>query len=409
MGKGLAPAEILVARTRRLISFFNSPKQIERLKKAQERCSFNEILMTIKGVSTRWNSTYYAWERLLYLHDAITSMITSLTRSQERDARQDGQKLRRYNLTDEEWNILEKVLDILAPFEEATRLLSGSQYSTLSHMYPVISKLSEIVIPLDLSTPIQIIPENQATILDQDENIYIQETSIDNNSENETNDNIIVSAINNEQLPITSPQRLDNLEEKIKSSLYLALIHYWDMPKDTGLLASLLDPRWKNLDFIDSSKKQDVHTSLHEEYQKLLSSTISEVNSEPIRTSNLSDNMQDSHRTQNRRIRKSFLFEERTSQESNYIDDPISYYLRLPQIRLDSDPFEWWKQQSMDDNRLGQLRQLVKKFLAIPATSAESERVFSDTGRIITPLRARLDAETVRCLVFLKRNMKFCF
>jgi len=40
---------------------------------------------------------------------------------------------------------------------------------------------------------------------------------------------------------------------------------------------------------------------------------------------------------------------------------------------LDSAPFEWWKQQ-MDDNRLGQLHQLVGKFLVIPATSAESER-----------------------------------
>ena len=56
--------------------------------------------------------------------------------------------------------------------------------------------------------------------------------------------------------------------------------------------------------------------------------------------------------------------EERTNQENNYFDDPISYYLKVSQIYLDSAPFEWWKQQ-LDDNRLGQLHQLVGKFLVI--------------------------------------------
>ncbi|ELT95740.1 hypothetical protein CAPTEDRAFT_140410 [Capitella teleta] len=47
---------------------------------------------------------------------------------------------------------------------------------------------------------------------------------------------------------------------------------------------------------------------------------------------------------------------------------------------------------------------LAKKYLAIPATSAPSERVFSTAGNIVTPKRSRLNPEKVNMLVFLAHN-----
>ncbi|KAJ1528134.1 hypothetical protein ONE63_008048 [Megalurothrips usitatus] len=43
----------------------------------------------------------------------------------------------------------------------------------------------------------------------------------------------------------------------------------------------------------------------------------------------------------------------------------------------------------------------ARRLFAVPATSAESERVFSDTGFIISDRRTRLAAETVACIVFM--------
>jgi hypothetical protein len=46
--------------------------------------------------------------------------------------------------------------------------------------------------------------------------------------------------------------------EKVKQNIYNALIYYWDIPNDFGLMAALLDPRYKNLDFLDDDEKQRI-------------------------------------------------------------------------------------------------------------------------------------------------------
>jgi hypothetical protein len=50
VGKGLLPAEILVARAKRLINFFTSPKQTEKLleiQKSTNRINNNEVILTM--------------------------------------------------------------------------------------------------------------------------------------------------------------------------------------------------------------------------------------------------------------------------------------------------------------------------------------------------------------------------
>ncbi|GES91520.1 zinc finger BED domain-containing protein 4-like [Rhizophagus clarus] len=68
VNKGLIPVEILIARAKRLINFFMSPKQNERLK-AIQTCHLNgtedfsenhKYLRTIQDMKTRWNSSYLA-------------------------------------------------------------------------------------------------------------------------------------------------------------------------------------------------------------------------------------------------------------------------------------------------------------------------------------------------------------
>jgi hypothetical protein len=59
------------------------------------------------------------------------------------------------------------------------------------------------------------------------------------------------------------------------------------------------------------------------------------------------------------------------------------------------DPLVWWRDNAVFHS---QLAVVARIYLAVPATSAASERVFSRIGRTITPARNRLAAATVRRL-----------
>lgn len=37
----------------------------------------------------------------------------------------------------------------------------------------------------------------------------------------------------------------------IKANIYYSLIYYWNIPNDSGFLATFLDPRYKNLDCVE--------------------------------------------------------------------------------------------------------------------------------------------------------------
>lgn len=49
---------------------------------------------------------------------------------------------------------------------------------------------------------------------------------------------------------------------------------------------------------------------------------------------------------------------------------------------------------------------LAKRYLAAPATSVPSERVFSTAGDIVNASRSALSTDNVDKLIFLKKNMK---
>ena len=69
------------------------------------------------------------------------------------------------------------------------------------------------------------------------------------------------------------------------------------------------------------------------------------------------------------------------------------------------DPVVWWK-ESKDANKFQLLGAVARKYLAAPASSVSSERLFSSAGNIITDQRNRLDPERAEILLFLNQNFK---
>ena len=70
-------------------------------------------------------------------------------------------------------------------------------------------------------------------------------------------------------------------------------------------------------------------------------------------------------------------------------------------IYVTQSPLEWWNQKQQVYPFLANL---AKVRLAVQATSVAAERVFSTAGDIVNDKRARLSAEHVDALLFLKKN-----
>lgn len=69
--------------------------------------------------------------------------------------------------------------------------------------------------------------------------------------------------------------------------------------------------------------------------------------------------------------------------------------------RIDVNILDWW---AKNQSTYPATAIVAHHMLAIPATSVQSERLFSATGRLISKLRSRLLPETAEMLVFLNKN-----
>lgn len=80
-------------------------------------------------------------------------------------------------------------------------------------------------------------------------------------------------------------------------------------------------------------------------------------------------------------------------------EKPIRLY-QLDCINKFNCPFNWWK---IHENKFPTLSHLAYRILSIPATSAPSERVFSNAGITIAKDRTWLSPDTAAELIFLKQ------
>src|SRR5204862_240582 len=100
-------------------------------------------LNVVKANNTRWNSTLYAFQRLIILKPAILMLKASLLSDMSLYIRKEGERLEELYLTVYEWKVIKEIVELLSPFEEATHLLSGIKYLTIGFTYPSMYNLRD--------------------------------------------------------------------------------------------------------------------------------------------------------------------------------------------------------------------------------------------------------------------------
>jgi len=176
---------------------------------------------------------------------------------------------------------------------------------------------------------------------------------------------------------------------------------YWNVSTSIGIIATILDPRLKKLNFIKSEAKREIIEKLYDLYSD--EKFESKLNTDDFdSTFDIHQDTTTSLSSMSSNFILNALFSNNNNnddsiEETNEVDD----YLALQPLNHNCDPLNWWKNNL---KRFPLLSKIARKYLSIPATSVPSERLFSDAGLHLTSRRNCLAPDIVDQLLFLKRN-----
>lgn len=112
-----------------LVGFFSRSSTAKaKFEEMQKSTNPDAIpLKLIQDVETRWNSTHDMLSRILQLRMPLGAVLSEPKMPD--------------NLTGSEWNLVSIYVDALLPFKEATVVMSGEEYATISLYIPIVTSL----------------------------------------------------------------------------------------------------------------------------------------------------------------------------------------------------------------------------------------------------------------------------
>ena len=252
------------------------------------------------------------------------------------------------DFTKSDWELLEKVVRSLKPFEDATKMLSNSQ-ACISSFIPVITTIIK----------------NLETGQDHGVKTYRKnlKTSMEARFANTENEKVLV-------------------------------------------VSAFLDPRYKECYFRNPGTSVFAKEVIKKELLDFESENGEPESNEPQGSSATKRSANETfHETMKRLKRKT------TSKVPNFdtdaaIESAIKNYIEEPCIDDECDPLEYWKKKSESHNDIDKnLAKVAIQYLTPPPTSVSVERLFSTAGDIVTAERNRLNPENAEKILFLRENL----
>ena len=370
--------EETMEKCRRLVNHFTSSSQaLEALKRKQiDRVPVG----VIQDVVTRWWSTYAMGVRLLQLRNYISIMT------------EDGLIPRELNLSNSQWDILNETTDLLEPFMVAQKVLEGEKYVTISLVLLIITtirnKLQAAAANVNLEAP-------------------------------------HVSELSRSLLENFNKHWGDGMPGTVYDE---SIVHGRERPRGIPrrtLLATYLDPRTKDLAVLDNIDKSLIKHAIKEKL--LILGRVKTDIHEGIQAHTVDKNAEIAVNDMQANVNNRALFGildgeeipndvDESHQADNNVEELVDAELtlwerepKLPRAVQRNDgtlyfpnPLIWWRK---NENRFPRIASLAAQYLAIQATSASSERLFSVAGLTISKDRARLTSDNAAMLIFLHDNI----
>lgn len=341
----LSPVDRVLGKVKRLVAHFqrsNNETYAFREKQGILRLPQHEL---IQECITRWSSCYRMLERVLEQQQALYAVLMENKEKHVRALLPDAG----------EWGVIEDLISILKPFSDATQVLSGSKYATISLLAPILYKLIYKTLKIE---------DKDTTIL-------------------KSIKNAICTDLKSRYEPLEI-QRLLNI-------------------------AAFLDPRFKQLDpFVAEIDREDVVEDVITEV--LLTCDQDHQDNEAVELPSQLDDDETAPATKKRkegvlsRLLGDVITTKTTKKPTHLemIRSEVQCYRNEMIAELSDNPLKWW---SMREVQYVHLIKVVKKYLCMAATSVRSEEVFSTAGNVLTHKRNRLLPANVNRLVFLHENL----
>jgi len=309
-------------------------------------------------------------------------------------------------LSDDEWLLIEDLLNLLSVFEDVTRLLSGAKYCTISLMYPAIAALIASIKPGIQPSPSNFELDFQEKLADNlsDEEITILDSTEVTIADNENEVEIEVIDLTSitdrcrKKIDISEPMQTKDVISNIQKLLYNSMFGYWKDIHKVGMLACLLDPRFKKLRFVKQRARYEVIDQLRDLYEEVQHNHDISDDTDDMTPSAEHTNSTEQHRERKSILDMIYASPNKPADSTEEIDK----YLEINEKGRETNPLEWWK---LHEKRFPILATIARKYLGICATSVPSERLFLDVGNNITNKRINLDPNLVEQMLFLKRNI----
>ena len=331
------PTFSCITKLRRLVvKVHSSPQRREAFRAECDWCHTGRKEL-IRDVRTRWNSTYAMIKRACELRDPLSRLAKS-------DSAFSAP-------SDEEWELLEVVAQVLRVFEEASQPLCAVNYPTLNKAVPTYNCLFDEL-------------RGFLGMRNDDDGGRANAAVIDR----------------------CSPANRDVLRSAIGAALAKLRFYYKKTRCSMYAIAVILDPRFK----LDYFKERGWKPDKIRKAVDALRHAVEEYETAPSQP-----DRDDDEARLGLVDRNAFrgLKRRRIQGKSN-----VERYLGAPTVDCDEDILKWWSRHA---DIYPALARVARDYLAVPATSAPVERVFSGGAHLVTDRRGSLNEDTIEALVCL--------
>lgn len=368
-----------VTKARAIVSFFNQSTQaLEKLKKAQSTLNPGcTPLGVVTDVVTRWWSTHDMVQRLIELKASVNLLHVQ------------NQLGKCAPLDHTDWANLNNLLKILKPFKDAQKLLEGEKYVTASFVAGAVTTIG---------TKLKAIADDPTSV------------SAD-----------------------AASSLLTDFEERWRASgvpMFQDTVERGARDRQIGvhpalLIATFLDPRCKSLFSVPDEESK---TAIRSRVLQLMkdSETAHRASLAPATAAPPSEEKEEEEESEDEEDMFAAVEAAAAAAASDGGDnaagvlsvndtcsEELKRYMAAPMLNIRTkveghyiwhDPLAWW---NMNQVAYPILARLAMVYLAVQATSAPSERVFSMASRVISTRRTRLNPTMAGKMLFVSENWKW--